>query len=262
MKALKVLIFVVAILLGYAQEVKYRELEEIPFQPGEVVVYKVKYGWVTAGTATFKIDEQMYKYKGALCFRFHGEGRSAKSFDWFYKVRDYFDSYCDAKGIFPYYYIREVNEGDFHYYDRVEFDHVNGRIKGKQGIFKAPPYTQDMLSAFYYARCLDLKYTRPGDIFHIKVFLDDDVYDLGMKILGRDTINTKFGKMACIKIAPLLVAGRVFKGKEDMIVWVTDDKNKIPVRIESPVIVGRIYAEIVKIKGLKYPLDAKIKKSK
>ena len=261
MVKLKVLVLLVAgILLGFSQEVKFRELEEIPFKPGELIVYKVKYGWVTAGTATFKIDDKMYKYKDALCYRFHGEGRSAKSFDWFYKVRDYFDSYCDAKGIFPYYYIREVNEGDFHYYDRVEFDHAAGKIKGKQGIFKTEPYTQDMLSAFYYARCLDLQYSRPGDIYKIKVFLDDDVYNLGMKILGRDTIDTKLGRMACIKIAPLLVAGRVFKGKEDMIIWVTDDKNKIPVRIESPVIVGRVYAEITKAKGLKYPLKAKVKR--
>ena len=259
-KQVLALFVIILFCFGQGEGVKYREFEEIPFKGGEKVVYKVKYGWVTAGTATFEIDEKMYKYKGNLCFRFHGEGKSAKSFDWFYKVRDYFDSYCDAKGIFPYYYIREVNEGDFHYYDRVEFDHVSGRIKGKQGIFKAPPYTQDMLSAFYYARCLDLKYTRPGDIFHIKVFLDDDVYDLGMKILGRDTIDTKFGKLACIKIAPLLVAGRVFKGKEDMIVWVTDDRNKLPVLIESPVIVGRITAELVKVKGLKYPIEAKVRR--
>ncbi len=253
-----------AFLQVHAQEIKYRKIdkENVVFQPGEKLVYKVKYGWVTAGTATFEIAPEMYKYKNRLCYKFHGEGRSAKSFDWFYKVRDLFDSYVDAEGIFPHYYVREVNEGDFHYYDRVEFDHVAGKIKGKQGIFKASPYTQDMLSSFYYARTINFDYLKPGDTYYIDVFLDDNVYKLGMYYLGKEEIETKFGKMRCLKVAPLLVAGRVFKGEKDMIIWITDDKNKIPVRIESPVIIGRITAELIKAKGLKFPMEAKVKKRK
>ena len=238
---------------------EYRTVENNAFKPGEVLVFRVHYGWFTAGTATFRIEPKYYKYKGRLCYLIRGEGRSAKTFDWFYKVRDFFDTYVDKEGLFPHYYERIVNEGDFHYYDRVFFDHKNGIIKGKQGIFKTEPYTQDMLSAFYYARCgLDIRNAKPGTVYPMKVFMDDGVYDLGLKILGREVIKTPLGKFRCIKITPLVVVGRVFKGEEDMIMWVTDDENLIPVHIESPVIVGSIEADLIRYKNLRHPLTAKL----
>lgn len=248
---------------GYGQnqnEFQYRKLEVTAFQPGEELVFRVHYGWFTAGTARFWIEKKMPVYKGRKCYLIRGEGKSAKTFDWFYKVRDKFDSYVDAEGIFPHFYYRVINEGDFHYEDSVFYDHVKKIIKGKQGLFHMKyPYVQDMLSAFYYARCLPIREADEGDVFHIEVFLDDGIYDLGMKILGREVIKTDLGTFRCIKIAPLLVVGRVFKGEEDMIMWVTDDENLIPVRITSPVIVGSIDADLIKYKNLRHSLSSKIK---
>jgi hypothetical protein len=248
---------------GFCQEsdtFHYRKIQVTAFQPGEELVFRVHYGWFTAGTARFWIEKEMVTYRGRECYVIRGEGRSAKTFEWFYTVRDSFDSYVDAEGMFPHFYYRVINEGDFHYKDSVFYDHVKKTIKGKQGLFKMRhPYVQDMLSAFYYARCLPLREADVGDVFHIDVFMDDGIYDLGMKILGREVIKTDLGTFRCIKIAPLLVIGRVFKGEEDMIMWVTDDENLIPIRITSPVIVGSIDADLIKFKKLRYPLTSRIR---
>jgi hypothetical protein len=117
----------------------------------------------------------------------------------------------------------------------------------------------DMLGAFYYARRLDIRAMPDGTVVPVPVFLDDKIYDLGMKILGRETIKTELGTFRCIKITPLVVADRVFRGQEEMIMWVTDDENLIPVKITSPLIVGSVSATLVRYENLKYPLQGRKK---
>jgi hypothetical protein len=120
-------------------------------------------------------------------------------------------------------------------------------------------WVMDMLGAFYYARRLDVRNMPPGTVVEIPVFLDDKVYDLGMKVLGRETIKTDLGTFRCIKITPLVVADRVFRGREEMLMWVTDDENLIPVKITSPVIVGSVSATLKHYENLKYPLTARVR---
>jgi hypothetical protein len=227
-----------------------------PFIPGETLVYRVHYGWFTAGEARFEIAPQIKNFKGRPCFLFKGEGKSASSFEWFYKLHDTFDSYVDTAAFCPRYYIRHSRQGSWRFSDTVNYDYSQSIIQGVKGKFKMVPNTQDMLSAMYYARSLSLRAAQKGDVFPIPIFLDDGIYNVGVKVLGKEIIETKLGRARCIKLAPILIAGRVFKGKEDMIVWVTDDKNLLPLRIESPVIVGSVSIDIKHYENLKYPISA------
>lgn len=231
----------------------------VPFKPGEKLVYRVHYGWFTAGEATFEVYPKIYMVYNQPAYVFRGSGKTASAFEWFYKVRDYMDSYVDTAQMRPLLYYRWVNEGDFHFVDTVIFDYTKYRIYARKGVFEMHTWVMDMLGAFYYARRLDVRRMPPGTVVPIPVFLDDKVYDLGMKILGRETITTELGTFRCIKITPLVVADRVFRGREEMIMWVTDDENLIPVKITSPIIVGSVSATLKHYENLKYPLTARIK---
>lgn len=229
----------------------------VPFLPGEKLVYRVHYGWLTAGEAVFEVYPRLYVVNGLVCYVFRGSGKTASAFEWFYKVRDYMDTYVDTAQMRSLLYYRYVNEGNFHFVDTVRFDYARFEIRGRKGVFSMQDGVMDMLGAFYYARRLDIRNMPDGTVIPIPVFLDDKIYDLGMKILGRETIKTDLGTFRCIKITPLVVADRVFRGREEMLMWVTDDENLIPVKITSPVIVGSVSATLVRHEGLKYPLAAK-----
>lgn len=231
----------------------------VPFQPGERLVYRVHYGWLTAGEAVFEIYPKLYIVQGQPAYVFRGSGKTAATFEWFYKVRDYMDAYVDTAQMRSLLYYRWVNEGDFHFVDTVFFDYQRHEIRGRKGTFPMETWVMDMLGAFYYARRLDVRNMPAGTVVPIPVFLDDKVYDLGMKILGRETIRTELGIFRCIKITPLIVADRVFRGREEMIMWVTDDENLIPVKITSPIIVGSVSATLKSYEKLKYPLSARLK---
>ncbi len=231
----------------------------VPFAPGEKLVYRVYYGWLTAGEAVFEVYPRLYQINGLVCYVFRGSGKTASVFEWFYKVRDYMDTYVDTAQMRSLLYYRYVNEGDFHFVDTVRFDYERFEIRGRKGVFSMQDGVMDMLGAFYYARRLDIQNMPDGTIIPVPVFLDDKIYDLGMKIIGRETIKTELGTFRCIKITPLVVADRVFRGREEMLMWVTDDKNLIPVKITSPVIVGSVSATLVRHEGLRHPLTAKVR---
>jgi hypothetical protein len=233
--------------------------KEVPFQPGEKLVYRVHYGWLTAGEAVFEVYPKLYLVNGLIAYVFRGSGKTASAFEWFYKVRDYMDTYVDTAQMRSLLYYRYVNEGDFHFVDTVHFDYERMEVRGRKGTFPMVDGVMDMLGAFYYARRLDIRSMPDGTVVPIPVFLDDKIYDLGMKILGREKIKTELGTFRCIKITPLVVADRVFRGEAEMIMWVTDDENLIPVKITSPVIVGSVSATLVRYENLKYPLSSRIK---
>lgn len=233
--------------------------KEVPFQPGEKLVYRVHYGWLTAGEAVFEVYPKLYVVNGLIAYVFRGSGKTASAFEWFYKVRDYMDTYVDTAQMRSLLYYRYVNEGDFHFVDTVYFDYERMEVRGRKGTFPMVDGVMDMLGAFYYARRLDIRSMPDGTLVPIPVFLDDKIYNLGMKILGREKIKTDLGTFRCIKITPLVVADRVFRGEAEMIMWVTDDENLIPVKITSPVIVGSVSATLVRYENLKYPLSSRIK---
>lgn len=233
-------------------------IKEIAFNQGEKIVLRVHYGWITAGEATFEVDWRTQKAHNTNCLLLKGYGKSASSFDWFYTVRDTFFSYMNKETLYPVKYYRAVHEGGYNFVDEVNFTQSN-KVISKKGEFKVQGQVHDMLTCLYATRCLNLSDMPAGKLIKIKVWLDNELYELGFKILGKETIKTDLGKFRAIKIQPLVVADRVFKDSEGMKLWVTDDPNYLPLRIESPIIVGSIRADIKEIKFPKYPLSSKIK---
>jgi len=117
-----------------------------------------------------------------------------------------------------------------------------------------PEYTQDMLSALYYVRCLDFTNMKVGSQYDITMFLDEEVWVLRIKYLGKEVVKVKAGKFNCLKFRPLIQEGRVFKEEEDLTLWLTDDKNHIPVRLEANVLIGSIKIDLKKFDGIRHAL--------
>ncbi len=228
------------------------------FQAGEKITYTVFYNviglYVNAGTATFSTSRVNFQNNDA--YHVVGEGVTNSRYDWIFKVRDRYESYFDADNLKPLKFIRNVNEGDYKKYEEVVFDHNNKTAITRKGIIKIPHQIQDVVSSLYYARNLDFNKYKPGDKIPFNMFVDNEVYNMYIRYMGREKVKTKYGSFNAIKIKPLLLKGQTFNGGEKMTIWITDDANHIPVRIESPIIVGSVKMDLMQFKNLKHPLTA------
>jgi len=232
------------------------------FQAGEKIAMTVYYAvagiYVNAGTASFTNTLETLNSKPV--FHIVGEGHSNSSYDVLYKVRDRYESYIDTATLQPLKFVRDVNEGGYKKYQNVTFNKHASTAITNDGVFKVPTCIQDVVSAVFYARNVDFSKLQPNDRIAFDMFLDNEVFNMYIRYLGKETIKTKYGKFRAIKFKPLLIKGTIFEGGEQMVVWVTDDENRIPVRIESPISVGKVKIDMMSHENLRYPLTALIRR--
>ena len=233
-------------------------LANTAFVPGERLTYILRYGWFTAGEATFSVERDQPVVNNRPTYHLRGTGRSMAAFDVFYTVRDEFDTWVDQDALYPYRYVRKVHEGATRFTDEVTFDHRNRVITGGKGTFKPEGLVHDLMSSLYYARCAGLRTTPVGQFVQIPVFLDDKIYPLGFVVLGRETVKVRTGKFRCIVISPKVVTGTVFSATNSLKIWVTDDANQVPVKIYSPLVVGNVNAELIRFENLRNPIAAAV----
>ncbi len=233
----------------------------VAFEEGEQLRFKVWYNmgriWVGAGEALFNVSSD--QLNGKKVYHITADGKTLKSYEWFYKVRDRYESWVDVATMQPVKFVRNVNEGGFKIYNNVVFNQNIGQAVSTSGIFQVPKCVQDVLSAIYYARNIDYNSYKPGAKIPFNMFLDDKVYNLYIRYLGKEKIETRYGTFNTIKISPLLIEGSIFKGGEKMAIWVTDDANHIPVRIDSPILVGSIKVDLMGYNHLRHDLSSLIK---
>lgn len=220
---------------------------------GEELHYKVFYtligAYIGAGEASF--TNQLETYNGKPVYHVQGSGHSYKSYDWFYKVRDLYESLIDTASMLPLKFTRNVNERNTHIYNQVLFNHQSKKAVSTNGVFSIPDCVQDVLSAIYHARNIDYSKYKTGDKIPFNLFIDDKSYPIFIRYLGKQMLRTKYGTFNTVQFKPLLIEGTIFKGGEDMTVWVTDDLNKIPVMVETPLLIGRIKVYLSSYKSLR-----------
>ncbi|MFL9481247.1 DUF3108 domain-containing protein [Chitinophagaceae bacterium LWZ2-11] len=230
------------------------------FQDTESITFNVFYSvvgvYINAGTASFTANLEHLNNKPV--YHVVGVGTSNSSYDWIFKVRDRYESYIDTSNLQPLKFIRNVDEGGYKIYENVTFNQQTNTVTTNKGVFKVPNCIQDVISMIYYARNINFDKYKADDKIPFTMFLDNEVYNLYIKYLGRETVKTKYGKFKAIKFKPLLVKGTLFKGGEQMTVWVTDDPNHIPLRIESPIAVGSVKVDMMQYKNLRHPLSSMI----
>jgi hypothetical protein len=222
-------------------------------QSGEVLTYKIYYtlAGIYANTAEVTFSNTLEKLNNKPVYHFVGNGKTYPSYDWFFKVRDVYESFVDTATMLPYKFIRNISEGKNKMYHQAIFNQTNNTAISTQKLIKTPASVQDVLSSIYYARNIDFANAKINDKIYFNMYLDDVVYPIYLTYLGKSTIKTKFGTYNTLKFRPKLIEGTIFKGGEKMTVYVTDDENKIPVYIETPIIVGTIKVYFFAAKGLR-----------
>ncbi len=225
------------------------------FKEGEVLSYRIHYGFIDAGMAVIEVKPTIEEMGGRKVYHIVGNGYSKGSFDWFFKVRDRYESYIDKDALVPWLFVRRVDEGGYQFSQNYFFNHYKHEVTTQDNQkYTVPEDVHDMISAFYAARNTDFSNTKVNDVITIMSFVDKELWPLKMRYLGKDEIKTDIGKFKCLKFCPIVQRGRIFKKEEDLLVWISDDKNHVPLRAQAKILVGSIKMDITDIKNNASPL--------
>ena len=235
-----------------------------PFKAGEELEYRVHYGIFNASYASLKLSSE--ELKGEKLLLASGYGKTIGLARLFYKVEDYYSSYFDNEKVSPVFFKRDTYEGGYTKDLEISFDSqgnkasVNNIKKGTLEVIPTEENVQDLISSLYYLRKnFSEENIKIGDFFTINMFYDSKNRELALKYLGKEVINTKFGKVECLKLMPATNRSRIFKGEGSITMWLTNDKNKIPIRIQADLLVGSIKADLEKFSGIANSLEIIIK---
>lgn len=232
-------------------------VEKSAYARGEKLEYRIHYGWIDAGVAVLEIKNETKILNNKKTLHMVGTGRTVGAFNWFYRVQDRYETYMDEEAKLPLKFIRRVNEGGYIINQDQLFDNENNTVNSDGKTMEVPPGIQDMLSSFYAARNFDLSNAKPGDELLLTTFMDDEIFPLKIRYMGKETIKSANGKIRCLKFHPVVQEGRVFNAEEDVTVWISDDDNHIPISIEAKLFVGSAKMDLKKYSGLAHPITFK-----
>jgi hypothetical protein len=252
----------IALLLIFIATVSFDSQKEDAFAVGEWFKFRIHYGFVNAGYATMEVKDASINNKKV--FHVVGKGYTTGMSRFFFKVDDLYESYIDRETGNPYQFVRKINEGGYTKNQEGFFTPATNKILVKdykhktENTFSIPKNTQDIMSTFYYLRNYpNIDKIKPGESVSIDMFFDDETTKFKLKFIGREDITTKFGVVSTMIFRPLVQSGRVFKEQESLTVWISDDDNKLPIRIKASLAVGSIKADLEAFKGLKNPFKVK-----
>lgn len=225
------------------------------FKSGESLLYSIRYGPIHGGEATVKL--KLVKYKGNTVYNAKVLAKTVGLADKLFKVREHYESFFDPESIKPVKAIRNVREGNYTRYNEVYFNLEDSTLYSliSDSVIKVPPYILDMVTALYFVRSLDYKNLHPGDSLKIITFFDNEIFPFPLRYRGKEIIKTKLGKFNCLRFDPIVGTGRIFESEDDMTIWISDDRNLIPLRVRFDLIVGSIKCDLLKYSGLKYKFD-------
>lgn len=215
---------------------------------------------MNAGEARLEVKPDLKKIAGAEHYEVEITGKSYPIFDGLYKVRDYYQSFINTKTLLPSVFIRNVTEGRYKKTENYVFDQLGNRMLINKKVIKLTSTMHDLVSAFYYIRCIDYSKKPIGTVVKLKTCLDGEFFDLELSYDSKKTIKTALGSFRCYVFKPKLLTGRIFKGQNDMTIYVSEDKNQIPIRVESAVYLGSVRADLISFQGLKFPFSSMISK--
>lgn len=251
MKKLFLGLFILIYSTGFGQS------QDLFFKEGEWFKYRIHYGLLNAGFAELKLEESNLNPE-----EFHaiGTGKTTGMVSLFFKVRDRYESYFSKTSSKPSYAVRRVDEGGYIISRDIAFDTISNTaitedLKKKRIDTVSAQNVYDLISGFYKMRTTSFENQENGDQTQLKLFFDNEAFIFQLKLINREEIRTKFGKIKALKLRPIVQSGRVFKEEESLTIWVTDDKNKIPVRIKADLAVGSLRADLIEYKGLSHPFE-------
>ena len=264
MKNFVTLFFITIILSSFTtgDEDVYEVVAHESFQKGEELDYKVSFGIFSIGSAKMLIRDNYYRINHRDCYKVDIYGKTTGMVDWVAKVDDHWGAYVDTAALVPHISYRNIKEGNYRKNEIIRFDHrtnlIEAKVKDKKtGEYKDPNYysapenIRDMLAGYLYLRTIDFSKMNEGDIFTMKGFFEDTFYELDVRYKGKEVIKTKAGKFNSIKLAPIMPENKLFDGEDSIYAWISDDKNKIPLKVEAKMFIGSTGVELSGYKNLR-----------
>lgn len=248
-------------------ELVYPVLKNGSIQKGEILEFKVSYGFFNVGKAQIKVFPNTYKINGRVCYRIDINGKTSGAVDWVAKVDNTWGSYVDTLAFLPHISYRNIKENNYKKVELVKFDHKSDMLEAKvlnnkTGEYKEPTYIKapdnirDLVSGFSYLRLLDFDNISIGDTITIDSFFEDTIYEFQTIYMGLERVKTKFGKIVCHKLVPIMPDNKLFAGENSITVWITNDLNKIPIKIDANLVFGRAGCELISYSNLKNEFQA------
>jgi hypothetical protein len=245
-----------------------QELNTIAFKRGEKITYRFYYhsavtGNVTAGELVSEIKPYAAYIDGNPSYHVVMEGKTKGAFNWFFKIRDRFETYIDEHKLAPRLFKKRIKEGDYETSRDVRFEPDSGRIfyhnlkNGMKGTVHSHLNVQDIVSSLYYIRNWDFSQAKPGHKYYLNIFIDDSIHKIQFEYIGLQKVETKLGKIECLTFKPHVLTGNVFAEESPMTVYVSNDANHLPIFAVSKVMVGSVRMELIDYQGLKYKLAIK-----
>jgi len=265
-KIIPLFILFALVLSGFVIKDNLRIIRNESFSGGEVLKYKIHYGPITAGEATIDVSPKLHRINGRMTYKATVTGKTSGSFDLITKVRDTWQTYMDTAALVPHRFYRNIQEGSYRKNETIDFDHYNNTavvsVKRKSDPRKTTTHTiqenaQDLVSGFYYLRTIDYTNMKEGDKFIIPGFFDEENFNMEVTYKGRETVETKAGDIKAVKLVPTMPENEVFDGKNAVSVYISDDKNKVPVLIQAKMFIGSIKVDLYSYRNLKHKLIAK-----
>ena len=244
----------------------YKQVRNDSFRRGEVIEFKMNYGVFTVGRGSAQIHSNYFKLNDRSCFKIDVHGRTVGMVDWVADVDDHWGAYIDTVALVPHQFYRRIREGKYKKDEWTNFDHEKQKIEvkvldNKTGklkepkYFDAPRHVRDMIGGFLFLRTMDLSNIQPNDTIVVNGFFEDSFYSLKIIYKGKDVVKTKVGKFRAIKFVPIMPKNKVFDGENSVTAWFTDDRNRIPIKINAEMFIGSAGVELTGYSGLRNPVS-------
>jgi hypothetical protein len=248
------------------EAVPLREVNNESFSEGERLEFKVHVGPINAAYSTMAISDTVYQINGRPCYKISIEGNTTGFFDMFVRVRDVWGTYLDTQAILPQRFYRNIQENKYRKYEIVDFDHKNKKAivtkldketkrPTETKLFDISENSQDLVSGYYFLRTLEYKNKKEGEIISIPAFFDNEKYNFDVRFVGREEVRTKIGKINALVLSPIMPSNSLFDGENAIQVWLSDDKNKIPIKIKAKMFVGSVEIDLLEAKNIKSPIN-------
>ncbi len=246
----------------------------LAFGAGEHFRFTVHYTWgvINSDVGVADVDLDTLRINGQKAFYCRVYGKTWRWYDAIFKVREDFCSWFTVDGLTPLKFTRDTREGKYialntynYIWDTpepyIDADLYSSHSGQRNMAIPLDRCTFDLPSLFFLARNMDLDSIEEGVQYPMTFAIDDDVYNVYFILLGREVLKLKgIGKIHTLRFAAKLVAGTVFTGEEDMLIWVTDDDNRVPVKFEAPILVGVASGILAEYSGLKHEFSSLLKK--
>jgi hypothetical protein len=249
-----VLILITCFAPAFSQD-EASKTKEVAFQAGEQITYKLKYGIFSAAEAVIKVENSPLKFNGHPAWHINTTAKTVGTFNLLFKVRNEYHSYIDPVTLLPYYYSETRQESSYKHSDKVTFNHETNVITADKGKFPFKGNVFDFLSCYYFARNIDVSNLKIGQTLELHYFLEDGIHALTITFMGREQVKCGLGTFNCLKFNPTIIPGRIFRKNSKLYLWITDDKNRIPIKAHVELIVGSLVMDLSQASGLKYPLN-------